>query len=155
MDVKKKRRPVLSSGVAVFLAVLFLTRSDIPYEFAVPFDTEGKREDLGRMAEQLSEYMDLTGETPNYDNTVIWTFSETIGGTAEVTDFGAYYAVPVGFGINLCEESYLNENLEKLKSRFIGVIPGGGLEERCMEAGGAEIGRCRTLVVYDMRPADD
>ena len=155
VDVKKKRRPVLSSGVAVFLAVLFLTRSDIPYEFAVPFDTEGKREDLGRMAEQLSEYMDLTGETPNYDNTVIWTFSETIGGTAEVTDFGAYYAVPVGFGINLCEESYLNENLEKLKSRFIGVIPGGGLEERCMEAGGAEIGRCRTLVVYDMRPADD
>lgn len=151
-DTGKKIRNYLPLGTVVFFVVLFLLRSDIPYEFAVPYDSGGKREDLERMSEQLSENMELTGEVPNYDNTVIWTFSETIEGVAEVTDFGAFYAVPAGFGINLCEEAYLNENLENLQSRYIGVIPGGNFEVRCIIAGGREIGRCESLVVYDMHP---
>ena len=149
-DRKKKGGAYLSLGVAVFFAVLFLARGDIPYEFEVPYGTQERRADLESMAGQLSENMRLTGEAPNYDNTVIWTFAETRDGTTELTDFGAYYAVPEGFGINLCEEGYMDENLENLQSRYIGVTPGGDFERRCVAAGGREVGRCRSLVIYDM-----
>lgn len=148
-DRKKKSGVYLPLGVAAFFVVLFLTRSDIPYEFAVPYGREERRADLEDMAGQLSQNMELTGEGPNYDNTVIWTFRETIDGASELTDFGAYYAVPAGFGINLCEETYMEENLENLQSRYIGVIPGGGFERRCIAAGWTEVGRCRGLVIYD------
>ena len=46
----------------------------------------------------------------------------------------------------------MDANLEHLQSRYIGTIPGGAFEKRCMEAGGKRIGACDRLVVYDMRP---
>lgn len=151
-ETGKRVRNYVPLGTAISLIILFLVRSDIPYEFNAPYNEAGRRTELEAMAAQLEEKMELTDEKPDYDNTVIWTFSETIEGVAEVTDFGAFYAVPVGFGINLCEETYLDENLENLQSRYIGVIPGGNFEVRCIIAGGIEIGRCESLVVYDMRP---
>lgn len=154
-EISKKRQFYLSLGVTVIFLLLFLLRSGIPYEFAVPCGTEEHRADLESMAEQLSENMELSGDTPNYNNTVIWTFRETIDGTSELVDFGAYYAVPKGFGINLCEEAYMDANLENLQSRYIGVTPGGDFEKRCMDAGGTEVGRCKRLVIYDMKSAGE
>ena len=147
----RKKEIYLSVGLAAFLAVLFLARGNVPYEFEVPYVSEERTAELDSMAAQLAEEMELTGEAPNYDNTVIWTFAEQIEGVSELVDFGAYYAVPAGFGINLCDGGYMDANLEKLKSRYIGVTPGGGFEERCIAAGGREIGRCKALVVYAMR----
>lgn len=154
-EAKRKKTSYLSIGTAVFLAVLFLVRGDIPYEFDVPYASEERRQDLESMAEQLAEKMELTGDVPNYDNTVIWVFRETVDGSSKLTDFGSFYAVPEGFGINLCEEAYLDENLENLRSRYIGVTPGGKYEERCIAAGGTEIGRCRELVIYGMITAGE
>lgn len=150
-DLPKKRNIYLSCGVGVFFFFLFLLRGNVPYEFDIPFGTKEHRADLESLAEQLSENMELAREVPSYENTVIWSFRETIGEESVLTDFGAYYAVPEGFGINLCEEAYLAENLETLQSRYIGVIPGGDFQARCIEAGGTEVGRCESLVIYDMR----
>ena len=150
-EISKKTRMYLAFGTAVVFLGLFIFRGNVPYEFAVPYSTEEYRAELENMAEQLSENMVLTGEAPNYGNTVIWVLSETIDGTSEMVDFGAYYAVPKGFGINLCAEAYLDENLEDLQSRYIGVTPGGGFESRIKTAGGMEVGRCKTLVVYKLR----
>ena len=147
----KKMRFYLPLGISVFFMILFLARGNIPYEFGVPYGTKEKRDDLDGMADRLAEHMELAKEAPSYENTVIWPFYDKIDGTSEMVDFGAFYSIPAGFGINLCTEDYLEENFEKLQSRYIGVIPGGGFEKRCITAGGTEIGRCETLVVYDMK----
>lgn len=154
-EIKKTKQSYLSLGISAFFVLLFLLRGNVPYEFEIPYVTEERREDLEGIAEQLSENMELTGNAPNYDNTVIWTFRETVNGESALVDFGAYYAIPEGFGINLCEEQYMGENLENLLSRYIGVMPGGDFEKRCIAAGGTEVGRCKSLVVYDMKSAGE
>lgn len=150
-EVKKSKQFYFPLGISAFFALLFLLRGNVPYEFEIPYVTEERRADLESMEEQLSGNMELTGDAPNYDNTVIWTFRETVNGESTLVDFGAYYAIPEGFGINLCEERYMGENLENLRSRYIGVVPGGDFEKRCIAAGGKEVGRCKSLVVYDMK----
>lgn len=137
---------------AVVFLLLFTGRGDIPYEFSVPFGETGHRADLEDMAKQLSENMELSESAPNYDNTVIWTAWDSVDGETKTVDFGAYYAVPKGFGINLCDGGYMDVNLESLRSRYIGVIPGGDFEKRCVAAGGKIVGECERLVIYDMCP---
>lgn len=155
VEMKKKKQMYLLPGISVFFALLFLLRGNVPYEFQVPYAVEERRADLESMAKQLSESMELTGKAPNYDNTVIWVLSEQTEGKNETVDFGAYYAVPKGFGINLCDGGYTDANLEELQSRYIGVTPGGDFEMRCIAAGGTEAGRCESLVVYDMKSAGE
>lgn len=154
-EKEKKKESYLSTAVSVFFVLLFLLRGNIPYEFDVPYVLEERRADLESMAEQLSENMELTGGAPNYDNTVIWVLSEQADGRNETVDFGAYYAVPKGFGINLCDGGYMEANLETLKSRYIGMTPGGDFERRCAALGGTEVGRCESLVIYDMKSAGE
>lgn len=144
-------RAVPAAAAVVFL-LLFTGRGDIPYEFEVPFGEPEHRADLGDMAEQLSENMTLSEDAPSYDNTVIWVIWDSVDGETETVDFGAYYAVPKGFGINLCDGGYMDANLENLRSRYIGVMPGGDFEKRCQAAGGEAVGECSRLVIYDMRP---
>lgn len=143
------------AGMAVAILILFTVRGDIPYEFAVPFEDVEQRGDMENMARQLSENMVLSEGAPSYDNTVIWTAWDSIDGETKTVDFGAYYAVPEGFGINLCDGGYMDVNLENLQSRYIGVIPGGDFEKRCLTAGGKNVGECERLVIYDMRPETD
>ena len=144
-----------------FISICFLLvlvgRGNVPYEFAVPYATEEHVTDLGKLSEQLSENMTLSDNSISYDNTVVWTLwdeIETEDGLIETkaVEFGAYYALPSGFGINLCDGGYVYVNLEKLQSRYIGTIPGGSYEKRCIASGGKLIGSCDRLVVYDMKP---
>lgn len=137
---------------AVVFLLLFIGRGDIPYEFSLPFGKAEHRADLEDMARQLAENMELSESVPSYDNTVIWTAWDSVDGETKTVDFGAYYAVPKGFGINLCDGGYMDVNLENLQSRYIGVIPGGDFEKRCLAAGGEAVGECERLVIYDMRP---
>lgn len=142
----------VSVAAAVIFLLLFMGRGDIPYEFSVPFGEAEHRADLEDMAKQLAENMVLSDSVPSYDNTVIWTAWDSVDGETKTVDFGAYYAVPKGFGINLCDGGYMDVNLENLQSRYIGVIPGGDFEKRCLAAGGEAVGECERLVIYDMRP---
>ncbi len=148
----KKGLVFLPAGTALVFLILFLWRGNIPYEFAVPFGDAEQRRDLADLERQLSENMSLTENTPNYDNTVIWTAWDSVNGETKMVDFGAYYAVPKGFGINLCDGGYMDVNLEHLQSRYIGVIPRGEFQKRCQAAGGQIVGSCDRLIVYDMRP---
>ena len=149
---REKERYPISGILCILFLVILVGRADVPYEFALPYRTEEHAADLARLETQLEKEMRLTADTPNYDNTVIWTVWDSVDGQTRTVDFGAYYAVPTGFGINLCDGGYMDANLEHLQSRYIGTIPGGAFEKRCMEAGGKRIGACDRLVVYDMRP---
>lgn len=146
----KKKQMAAALGMAAAFLFIFGVRGNIPYEFTVPYGNEEHRADLENMAEQLAKNMELAKGAPNYDNTVIWTVWDSIDGKTKTVDFGAYYAVPIGFGINSCDGGYMDVNLERLQSRYIGVIPGGDFEKRCLAAGGKVVGECKRLVVYDM-----
>lgn len=149
---REKERYPISGILCILFLVILVGRADVPYEFALPYRTEEHAADLARLETQLEKEMRLTADAPNYDNTVIWTVWDSVDGQTRTVDFGAYYAVPTGFGINLCDGGYMDANLEHLQSRYIGTIPGGAFEKRCMETGGKRIGACDRLVVYDMRP---
>ncbi len=138
------------AALSLLFLILFVGRGKIPYEFAIPYGSEEHRSDLISLEEELRENMSLTENGPNYNNTVIWTGWDTVDGETAAVDFGAYYAVPTGFGINLCDGGYMGVNLESLRSRYIGTTPGGEFEKRCQAAGGRLIGRCSRLVVYEM-----
>ncbi len=141
---------LLPMGLTALFVLLFTVRGNVPYEFEIPYGTEEYKEELVLLTEELSGSMELSEPVPSYGNTIIWTFGDTVNGEIKTADFGSYYAVPKGFGINLCDRGYMEANLENLQSRYIGVIPGGEFEKRCKAAGGRLLGKNRYLAVYDM-----
>ena len=153
-------RDKFQSGVLLHLVclALFIGCGDVPYEFNLPYKTQGYEEDLKKLSYQLKKNMELDDTGISYDNTVVWVVWDSVIDDNDViietkaVDFGAYYALPSGFGINLCDGGYIYVNLENLQSRYIGTIPGGSFEKRCIDAGGVLIGACDRLVVYDMKP---
>lgn len=136
---------------------IFVGRGNVPYEFEIPYKTIEQETELKSLSAQLLENMELEEDGISYRNTVIWSLWDTVQsaeGTekTKAVDFGAYYALPEGFGINLCDGGFVDVNLENLQSRYIGIIPGGSFEKRCIEAGGVLIGECDSLALYDMKP---
>lgn len=152
LDGKMAVPRMLPMMTMLALYFLFTIKADIPYDYAVPYVTQQRKADLDSLQVQLDRTMRLTGKAPNYDNTVIWSLWDQVGGKTKETDFGAYYMIPEGFGINLCDGGFMKAQDGKLKSRYIATTPGGDIEKSCRAAGGKLIGKCAALVVYDMRP---
>ena len=148
---------VLIGIIAGCFLVEFMGCGNVPYEFDIPYKTADYEMDLKQLSAQLSENMLLDESGISYANTVIWPLWDDINPDTDVEeneaiDFGAYFALPEGFGINLCDGGYVYVNLESMQSRYIGTIPGGSFEKRCIDAGGVLIGECGRLVIYDMKP---
>ena len=108
-----------SVGVCIVLSVFFfLVKGDIPDSYSIPTldRKDPKRTELALSQEKLKKEMPLT-EGISWDNTVdIMYLPEA--------DLGVYYAVPAGYGINMCERSFLFDNISSLKSGFV-IIPAG------------------------------
>ena len=152
---KQQKGEKISAVLCVLFLVILVGRANVPYEFALPYQTQEHVADLENLSKQLEDKMNLSKDSPSYENTVIWTVWDSVDGETKTVDFGAYYAVPKGFGINLCDGGYMDVNLEQLQSRYIGTVPGGSFETRCINAGGKKVGECDRLVVYDMKQTSD
>ncbi len=63
------------------------------------------------VARQDMEHLMILDEAP-WNNTVIWTLS---------MDYNSLYALPVGFGINCCDDSWVIENLDTINSKYVAV----------------------------------
>ena len=137
----------------IVLCYLFVYKADIPYDYAIPYRDATRSAQLETLKNQLQENMTLTENAPSYDNTVIWSLWDQVNGETVTTDFGAYYMIPQGFGINLCDGGFMaaRPQLDGLQSRYIATTPGGDIEKACKENGGRLVGSCSTLVVYDMK----
>ena len=84
--------------------------------------------------EAVDKELTLTlGEEPNYDNTVIWVLTDDLPEGIVYTGWQYLYSLPGGFGISCCTAEYVMENLESLKSKYLCVVPGGPIEDRCLE----------------------
>lgn len=152
METKFFKKAVLL-GAAFFY--LYTYRAVDPMDYAVPYVQAEKEEALARWETIFDGalQLDTEQETPNYANSVIWTFSDTLpDGTQRNVAWQYLYALPEGFGISCCMPEYVTENLGELKSRYLATLAGGRIDEMCWEKGFREIGRDEELVIYDLSP---
>lgn len=138
----------------VLLGVTFLYFYSImaldPYDYQVPFATEERVKSVELWKQETAEKMELVPEgTPNFDNVVIWTFSDVIDGKSVNTQWQLLYGIPKGFGISCCMPDYVKENFDNLQGRYICVVPGGEIQQMCVAAGYEQILEAGNTVLYE------
>lgn len=149
METKFYRKAILSAGV---FAYLFSVMALDPYEYQIPFRMEEREQALEEWKEIFNEKLSLSLEnTPNFDNVIIWTFSDEVEGETRALKWQELYALPKGFGISCCYKEYVEDNFESLQSRYLAVPLGGSLDERCREEKHKEVGRSGEVIIYELR----
>lgn len=141
---------------ATFLYLYNLQATDPGY-YAVPYVQEEAAAEYDYWERTFRErlVLDREGETPDFDNTVIWVLNDAYpDGSSGTVAWQYLYALPEGFGISCCQREYVLEHFDMLQSGYIATLSGGEIEEKCLEAGLEEIGRTETLAVYRLAPYD-
>lgn len=146
MDTKFFKKTVL---VGVTFAYFYTVMAVDPYDYQVPFAESSRVAAVEQWQEELEGKLVLVQEdVPNYDNVVIWVFSDVVDGSYVNTAWQLMYALPEGFGISCCMADYVNENFDDLQSKYLCVVRGGGIEERCEQAGFAKVIENADTVIY-------
>lgn len=146
MRTKFYKKAVLIGAV---FAYFFSYMAVDPYDYQVPFVEETRQEQVENWRETFAGELQLVEENvPNYDNAVIWTFSDMVNGESVNLKWQLLYGLPNGFGISCCMPDYILENFEKLQNRYIATLSGGDIDGLCQAAGYEEIGRDADMVVY-------
>lgn len=134
-------------AVGALCAYLFIIQANNPYDYQIPFYTQERAEDMAYWEQIFSSQLELeTDSVPNYDNVVIWVFSD--GG--QLTNWQFLYELPKGFGISCCYGDYVSQNLTRLQSHYLTTVSEGPIDNQCRELGYPEIGRKGGIVVYDL-----
>lgn len=134
------------------------------YDYQAPFVREERQEQIEAWRGIFAEHISLDSEdTPNFDNVVIWVFSDVAGQEAQAgtdgqdasgtpltqnTAWQVLYALPEGCGISCCMRDYVIANLESLESRYLLTVSGGEIDALCAQAGYEELGRDEEVVLY-------
>ncbi|MCR4588382.1 MAG: hypothetical protein K5682_08250 [Lachnospiraceae bacterium] len=141
----------LRTGLIVAsFAFLYLVRANTPYDFRIPFATEELTAQIDDLNVQLRDSMELIlDDVPNFDNTIVWVLWDYVGEDAKAVKWQQFYAVPEGFGINLCYAEYVLAQEETLKCRYVGTIPGGQVDQYLHDFGRKVIAQNADLIVYD------
>ena len=114
--------------------------------------TEERAAQLSYWEETFDRELELSDrEAPNYDNVVIWTFSDEVGEEWVLTDWQILYALPEGWGISCCYSDYVLERLEQLQSLYLTIPQGGRLQEACEAYGMEQVGQDGRTCVYRTR----
>ena len=136
----------------VFFGIIFgISIHKERYTFEIPFREKAISESLEKSMLTLSDKMKLQGKVPTYDNTVIWVYSDKSNGEEKILQWQLLYAIPKGFGINLCTSDYILENINNLSSRYIAVIPNGDIEKKCIAMNARCIDREEEMAIYDIK----
>lgn len=140
-----RKTVVMGLVVACFLTWNTANFQDYQAAFA-----EGDiREHISGWEQTLREQMSLTEEAaPNYDNVVIWVFSDNLPEGMAYTGWQYLYALPPGFGISCCTSDYVTEHFNSLESRYLCVVPGGPVEEECVLREYEKIAESECAVLY-------
>lgn len=120
-----------------------------PYDYQVPFATQERESTQETWAEFFEGTLTLQEEdVPNFENVVIWVFSDTVDGESVNTDWQALYALPEGYGISCCMPAYIMENIGDLESQYLFVVEGGEVDRLCEEEGYQVVARNSGSVLY-------
>lgn len=146
METLYFKKAVLTGLVFAF----FFFYREAGFEAYQPDFAEGAVvERMGSFSEAVEKELTLTGSTrPNYDNTVIWTLTDECPQGIVYTGWQYLYSLPAGFGVSCCTSDYVTENFDSLKSRYLCVVPGGPVEESCLERKYEKIAGNEFAVLY-------
>lgn len=142
----------MGAALKIFLtaamAFFFLVRPGTDYDRGVPFGEETLRREIQGLSAALEEKMELS-EGAFWENTVIWMSYDMVDGEVVAEQWQQLYALPAGFGINLCSQTYVMEHFEELHSRYIAAVPGGEAEERLAEEGAVFLAGNDNISIWD------
>lgn len=138
---------------AVFIGAVFayfyIYMALDPYDYQVPFREEAQIAQVESWEQTFSDTLVMTGENvPNYENAIIWVFSDMVDGKSVNTKWQLLYGLPEGFGISCCMRDYVIENFAQLQNRYLATVSGGEIDQMCKAAGLEELGRDEDIAVY-------
>ena len=138
---------------AVFIGAVFaffyIRMAVDPYDYQVPFADSERVAQVEAWQQTFAEELVMTdANVPNYDNAIIWTFSDMVDGKSVNSKWQVLYSLPEGFGISCCMRDYIIENFNNLQNKYISTVSGGEIDLMCLEAGYRELGRDGDIVVY-------
>lgn len=122
-----------------------------PFDYQVPYVEEAREASVETWRATLGERLVLEKEdVPNYDNVVIWVFSDKVGGEDVRTSYQLLYGLPEGFGISCCMREFIIPNIDTLKSRYIAAPAEGEIAMLCEERGCSLVHGDEELVLYEL-----
>ena len=146
MDTGFYKKAMLVGGT---FAYFYIHMAVDPYDYQVPFVQEERMAALEAGREILREELILDPEkVPGYENALIWVYSDSVGGEPGYTAWQLLYALPEGFGISCCMPDFVSEEFDSLQGRYLCVISGGSIEEKCIRAGYEKILEAEGSVFY-------
>ncbi len=125
----KERWMLLKVFAGALCLYFFVAKAAAPYDWQVPYDDGALGQEAQELRAQAESGMVLRDTEERYDNTVIWLASDFVGEESVTAAWGLLYMIPEGYGINFCTWQYASEHLEELRSGYIAVIPGGGIDK--------------------------
>ncbi len=152
MKTKFYKKVMFFSALCVYLYSVKAT-SEIDYQIC--FGTPERIAKVEAWEEIFDRELVLnTDSVPNYDNVVIWVFADSVenaGQTRNVlTDWQILYGLPEGFGVSCCYDTYVLENFDTLKSKYITIPVGGSVQQLCAEKGLRLLGQDSSVCVYEL-----
>lgn len=151
MKTRFYRKVVFFSALCVYLYSIKATSA---MDYQVFFAGEERVAQVEAWEEIFKGELELQTEgVPNYDNVVIWVFSDELTDTGEtvLTDWQILYALPKGFGISCCYADYVEENFADLQSKYITIPAGSRLAQLCQDNGKKLVGEDERVCVYELR----
>ena len=149
MDTKFYKKAVL---VGVTFAYFYFYVPLSPFDYEIPFRQEERAASLEAWTEAMAERLVLNREdVPNYDNVVIWVFSDMVGGQEVRTSYQLLYGLPKGFGISCCMRDFVVPNIDTRKSRYMAVPAYGEIALLCEERGYGLVYGDDELALYELR----
>lgn len=150
METRFYKKSMFFGALCVYL--YFMKGTD-PIDYQICFATPERVEKVENWEEIFAKELNLVEtNTPNYDNVIIWVFSDvTKDDTQIMTDWQILYGLPAGFGISCCYDTYVIENFEGLQSKYITIPIGGAIQSLCEEKGLRLLGQDESVCVYQLR----
>lgn len=103
------------------------------------------REEFKIYEEELQDVMLLETENkiPSYHNTIDWIIDDT-------ENWSVLFAVPDGFGINICYSIWFLDDNTEIQSRYVATSPNQRCARKCEALGGWPIAEYDGIVIYQL-----
>ncbi|MCM1096821.1 MAG: hypothetical protein NC427_02020 [Ruminococcus flavefaciens] len=137
--------------VGATFAYFYIHMALAPYDYQIPFRQEERAVAVEEWQKIFAAELELDNEqVPSYDNTIIWTFSDTVDTVTRNTQWQLLYALPEGFGISCCKSDYVKGHIGSLRCRYLYVQRGGIVEAQCIQAGYEKIAEDENSALFQI-----
>lgn len=148
METRFYRKAILTAAVFTYL---YITMAQNAYEYQIPYFTEERAAEVAAWEEIFDRELSVDRwNAPNFDNVIIWLFTDQVGEEREHIPWQYLYALPEGFGISCCYQEYVLQNFDGLQSKYVAGVPGGEIERICIQKGLRQLGNSGGMTVYEL-----